>query len=280
MYKRQAFAADASAGNASAAKYNVIETEWGFNKVEQDGGKTLSYSPESGVTLLEDDGFAFKDLNKNGTLDTYEDWRLTTEERAAALADMMVADGREGIESIAGLMLYSAHTAVQSETVSGTEIDSRARTQDGTTTMDAITENKLRHVLVTSIASPEVGAKWSNNLQSIVEGMDYGIPCNNSSDPRHTAKADSTEQYVAGESGTISQWPGTVGLAATYDPEIVKQYGNIVGIEYRALGIGTALSPQIDLASEPRWSRVNGTFGDNVKLTVDPVSYTHLIPTS
>ena len=42
-----AFAADASAGNASAAKYNVIETEWGFNKVEQDGGKTLSYSPES-----------------------------------------------------------------------------------------------------------------------------------------------------------------------------------------------------------------------------------------
>ena len=264
-----AFAADASAGNASTAKYNVIETEWGFNKVEQDGGKTLSYSPESGVTLLEDDGFAFKDLNKNGTLDTYEDWRLTTEERAAALADMMVADGREGIESIAGLMLYSAHTAVQSETVSGTEIDSRARTQDGTTTMDAITENKLRHVLVTSIASPEVGAKWSNNLQSIVEGMDYGIPCNNSSDPRHTAKADSTEQYVAGESGTISQWPGTVGLAATYDPEIVKQYGNIVGIEYRALGIGTALSPQIDLASEPRWSRVNGTFGDNVKLTVD-----------
>ena len=262
-----AFAAEAT--DSTASKYEVIETEWGFNKVVQDGGKTLSYSPTSGVTLLEDDGYAFKDLNQNGVLDTYEDWRLSTEERAQALADMMVADGREGIESIAGLMLYSAHTAVTSETVSGTEIDSRARTQDGTTTMDAITENKLRHVLVTSVASPEIAAKWSNNLQAIVEGMEYGIPCNNSSDPRHAASTDTSVQYVAGESGTISQWPGTLGLAATYDPEIVKEFGNIVGIEYRALGIGTALSPQIDLSSEPRWSRVNGTFGENVKLTVD-----------
>ncbi|MCI7814080.1 MAG: glycoside hydrolase family 3 N-terminal domain-containing protein [Lachnospiraceae bacterium] len=258
----------AFAGEASA-KYEVVETEYGYNKVVQDGGKTLSYSPTSGVALLEDDGFAFKDLNQNGQLDTYEDWRLDTATRAQALADMMVADGRDGIESIAGLMLYSAHTKVSSETVSGTEIDSRARTQDGTTTLDAITTNKLRHVLVTSITSPEIGAKWSNNLQAIVEGMEYGIPCNNSSDPRHAASTDTSVQYVAGESGSISQWPGYLGLAATYDPELVKEFGEIVAVEYRALGIGTALSPQIDLASEPRWSRVSGTFGENVALTAD-----------
>lgn len=252
---------------AEGAKYTVQETEYGFNLVTQEDGATLSYSPESGVTLLEADGYAFKDLNKNGELDAYEDWRLPTADRAQNLADLMIADGRSGIESIAGLMLYSAHTAVSSETVSGTEIDERARTQDGTTTMDAITTNKLRHVLVTSIASPEIGAKWSNNLQSIVEGLEYGIPCNNSSDPRHAASADSSVQYVAGDSGSISLWPGTVGLAATYDPELVREFGNVVGIEYRALGIGTALSPQIDLSSEPRWSRVNGTFGENVDLT-------------
>lgn len=251
------------------AKYTVTETAYGFNKVEQTDGKTLTYSPDSGVTLLEDDGYAFKDLNQNGKLDTYEDWRLSTEERAKALAEMMAADGRDGIESIAGLMLYSAHTAVSSETVSGTELDSRSGTQDGTTTMEAITDNKLRHVLVTSIASPEIGAKWSNNLQAIVEGMEYGIPCNNSSDPRHEASADASVQYVAGESGTISQWPGSLGLAATYDPEVVKDFGNTVAKEYRALGIGTALSPQIDLASEPRWSRVNGTYGENTELTID-----------
>jgi len=259
----------AMAEETEGKKYEVVENAGGFNQVIQEGGKKLSYSPESGVTLLEDDGFAFKDLNQNGELDTYEDWRLDAKTRAQALADLMVADGRDGIESIAGLMLYSAHTKVDSETVSGTEIDSRARTQDGTTTMDAITDHKLRHVLVTSIASPEIGAKWSNNLQSIVEGMEYGIPCNNSSDPRHEASSDTSVQYVAGESGAISKWPGMLGLAATYDPELVKEFGKTVGTEYRALGIGTALSPQIDLSSEPRWSRVSGTFGENTELTVD-----------
>ncbi len=250
-------------------KYTETETEWGYILVEQEDGATLSYSPNTSVTLLEDDGYAFKDLNKNGELDTYEDWRLDDTERATALAEMMVADGRDGIESIAGLMLYSAHTAVTSETVSGSEVDSRSHTQDGTTTMDAITTNKLRHVLVTTVASPEIAAKWSNNLQELLEDMEYGIPANNSSDPRHEASTDTSVQYVAGESGDISQWPGSLGLAATADPDLVREFGNIVSIEYRALGISTALSPQIDLASEPRWSRVNGTFGENVALTAD-----------
>ncbi|MCI7814081.1 MAG: glycoside hydrolase family 3 N-terminal domain-containing protein [Lachnospiraceae bacterium] len=256
----------AFAGEANA-KYEVIETEYGYNKVVQDGGKTLTYSPESGVTLLEDDGFAFKDLNQNGQLDTYEDWRLDTATRAQALADMMVADGREGIESIAGLMLYSAHTAVGSEEVSGTELT--ATSTDATTTMDAITTNNIRHILVTTLASPEIAAKWNNNLQAIVEGMDYGIPCNNSSDPRHEASSAQATEYVVGASGDLSQWPSSLGMAATFDPALVQQFGEIASAEYRALGISTALSPQIDLATEPRWSRVNGTFGENSDLATD-----------
>jgi beta-glucosidase len=49
----------------------------------------------------------------------------------------------------------------------------------------------------------------------------------------------------------------------------VKEFGRIASHEYRALGIATALSPQIDIASEPRWSRVNGTFGEDPALAVD-----------
>ena len=94
----------AMAEETEGKKYEVVENAGGFNQVIQEGGKKLSYSPESGVTLLEDDGFAFKDLNQNGELDTYEDWRLDAKTRAQALADLMVADGRDGIESIAGLM--------------------------------------------------------------------------------------------------------------------------------------------------------------------------------
>ena len=59
-----------------------------------------------GVRLLAVDGYAFKDLNRNGLLDPYEDWRLTPEERAVDLA------GQLSTEEIAGLMLYSAHQSI------------------------------------------------------------------------------------------------------------------------------------------------------------------------
>lgn len=83
-------------------------------------------------------------------------------------------------------------------------------------------------------------------------------PINTSSDPRHGASGKSDLEYVAGQGGTISLWPDSIGLAATFDPEIVERFGDIASQEYRALGIATALSPQIDLATEPRWSRVSG----------------------
>jgi len=78
-----------------------------------------------------------------------------------------------------------------------------------------------------------------------------------------------TAEYNAGSGGKISLWPETVGLAATFAPSIVKRFGEIAAKEYRALGITTALSPQIDLATEPRWSRFNGTFGEDPLLATD-----------
>lgn len=49
--------------------------------IENKGGKILSYNPNLGIQIIEQDGFAFKDLNNNGTLDPYEDWRLPLTER-------------------------------------------------------------------------------------------------------------------------------------------------------------------------------------------------------
>ena len=74
--------------------------------VEQEGGPTLGYSPQSGVKVLTIDGLKFKDLNRNDSLDGYEDWRLSSQQRAADLASKL------SIEEIAGLMLYSAHQAI------------------------------------------------------------------------------------------------------------------------------------------------------------------------
>jgi len=78
-------------------------TPYGFHIVENEGGKTLGYCPDSGVRIIEKDGFAFKDLARTGELLPYEDWRLSAEERAKDLA------GRLTVEQIAGLMCYSAH---------------------------------------------------------------------------------------------------------------------------------------------------------------------------
>ena len=78
-----------------------------------------------------------------------------------------------------------------------------------------------------------------------------------------------TAEYNYGAGGTISHWPTTLGLAATFDPSIVEEFGQIASEEYRALGIATALSPQIDLATEPRWSRFSGTFGESPELDTD-----------
>ena len=76
-------------------------TKNGIHRIRQEGGKTIAWAEESGVKVLEKDGYYFKDLAKTGELLPYENWRLSDEERAADLA------GRLSIEEIAGLMLYS-----------------------------------------------------------------------------------------------------------------------------------------------------------------------------
>lgn len=242
-----------------------------FRLIEHKNGPTLGYSPESGVSIIEVDGLAFKDLSQNGELDPYEDWRLPVEERARDLASRM------SIEQIAGLMLYSGHQAIPAGsggfgrpgTYNGQPFnESDANPWDLTDQQKQfLTDDNLRHILITSVESPETAARWSNNVQAMAEGLGLGIPANNSSDPRHGS--DSYAEFNAGAGGDISMWPGTLGLAATFDPGIMRRFGEVASLEYRALGITTALSPQIDLATEPRWSRFDGTMGEDPVLAAD-----------
>ncbi|WP_078435134.1 glycoside hydrolase family 3 protein [Metabacillus halosaccharovorans] len=240
-----------------------------INYVENERGPTLGYSSKSGVRILNVDGKAFKDLNKDGKLVKYEDWRLSAEERAKDLASKM------SVAQIAGLMLYSRHQSIPAGqgpfpgTYGGNPFfESVANPSDlSDQQKEFLTNDDLRHVLITTVESPEVAAQWNNNSQELVEGIGLGIPINTSSDPRHASVA-STE-YNAGAGGKISMWPETLGLAATFDPEVTEDFGKIASKEYRALGITTALSPQIDIATDPRWSRFNGTFGEDPSLSAD-----------
>ncbi len=245
------------------------QTQENFLIVENKNGATLGYSPNSGVKIITVNGLKFKDLNKNGKLDKYEDWRLPVDQRAKDLAKKMT------VEQIAGLMLYSIHQTIPAQDFGfgSSTYNGKPFSQSGAKPWELTDDQKqflkddnLRHVLIMTVQSPEIAAKWNNEMQAFLEGIDLGIPGNNSSDPRHATTSDA--EFNAG-GGAISMWPRELGLAATFDPDLVKQFGEIASAEYRALGIGTALSPQIDLASEPRWFRMGMTFGEGTKLVTD-----------
>ncbi|WP_454804141.1 glycoside hydrolase family 3 N-terminal domain-containing protein [Mucilaginibacter phyllosphaerae] len=252
------------------------QTKWTESKngdvalITNKGGQSLGYSTTSGIKILTVDGLAFKDLNKNGKLDKYEDWRLPVDARAKDLASKL------SVEQIAGLMLYSRHQMIPSIPVgpfAGT-YGGKPFAESGANPFDLSDQQKqflgkdnVRHVLITSVQSPEVAAKWNNNVQAFAEGTGFGIPANNSSDPRHGTVA--TAEYNGGAGGTISMWPGSLGMAATFDPAETQKFGHIAAQEYRALGIATALSPQVDIATDPRWNRVSGTFGEDPQLAAD-----------
>lgn len=258
-----------AAPNTMQAQVQIIK-KGQYNLVIQPKGMTLGYSPTSGIKLLTVDGLKFKDLNKNGKLDKYEDWRLPVEVRAADLAAQL------SDEEIAGLMLYSAHQQIPapSEGYGASTYGGKPFAESGAKASDLsdvqkkfLKDDHLRAVLITKVASPEAAAIWSNNMQAYVEGLDHGIPGNDSSDPRHETSANAEYNYGAG--GEISQWPTSLGLAATFSPDLVREFGKIASREYRALGITTALSPQIDIATEPRWIRFTGTFGEDPNLAID-----------
>ena len=192
-------------------------------------------------------GARFRDLDRDGTLDPYEDWRLPSRARAADLV------GRMTLEEKAG-------AAVHGTAPSGGGPMGGGRTYDSTA---AIAQLLTRHVnsVITRLAIPPAAfAAQNNQLQAIAERSRLGIPLTISTDPR------SHFQVVAGTSNIasgFSQWPETLGLGALDDPALVKRFATIVRNEYRAVGIHMALSPQADLGTEPRWSRITGTFGES-----------------
>ncbi len=256
--------------NNTPSKWTVNSLTEGIKTIKVNNQITLGYATGSGIKIILKDGLPFKDLNKNAVVDEYEDWRLNVNIRAKDLAAKM------SVEQIAGLMLYSAHQSIPmpptgrfSATYGGKGFEqSGAKASDlSDQQIEFLKKDNLRHVLLTSVENPIVSATWNNNVQQLVEGLGLGIPANNSSDPRNGANKEA--EYNAGSGGTISQWPEELGLAATFDPAITKQFGDIASKEYRALGITTALSPQIDLATEPRWNRFIGTFGEDPNLATD-----------
>ncbi|MBQ7268565.1 MAG: glycoside hydrolase family 3 C-terminal domain-containing protein [Bacteroidales bacterium] len=243
----------------------AVETKDGYRELTQKGGPTLTYVD---VPLLRECGKSFKDHNRNGEVDPYEDWRLTPGERAADLASKLPP------EYLSGLMTIG-HTVnvpgISSMSVSGITYNGKPYQESGAEPSDicdrlrsAIENFDTRQILMAHSDGPETIARWNNKVQALCESLPWGIPALNCTDPRNEIKA--TDEFNAGSGGICSQWPTPLGLAATFDTTVVVGFARTVQREYRALGFGTALSPQADLATDPRWRRVPGTFGENPEL--------------
>ncbi len=233
--------------------YQPVE---GYTIVNQTKGPALGFTSAPILTI---DGYAFKDLSRDGKLDVYEDWRKDAKTRAKDLASKLT------LEEICGLMLYSSAVDAFSP-----ELTDKHKS--------LLADDHIRHMLVREVATPSTGAAWSNNVQAFCEQERLGIPSNNSSDPRNytngTANVNNYKPEPDGEydpSGVsnISKWPREMGLAATFDMDVIRRHGEMVSAEYRALGITTALSPQVDMASDPRWRRFYGTFSEDPALCRD-----------
>ena len=233
-----------------------------IRRIEQAHGPTLAVSKDSGAGLIERDGLWFKDLEKTGEFLPYEDWRLSAKERARDLAS------RLSIEEIAGLMLYSPHQMVPPRAGAPFQgrFGGRAWEESGAAPWALSDEQRtylsrdhIRHILMTQVQDAATAARWSNALQALAESLPHGIPVNISSDPRSGARSSGAEFKSAGRD--VSKWPEGIGFAACFDPEVVRQFAKDASREYRAMGITTALGPQIDLCTEPRWMRFADTLG-------------------
>lgn len=249
--------------------------------------------PELGarkVEILTEGKYQFKDLNKNGKLDPYEDWRLPMETRIADLVGQMT------LEEKAGLMFHPNIAVPESGEIKYDFTDEEkallAQAADEqyagpvgpggqgagnmaigqmrrTATAKAYIEEKnFRNILNNGTCAPEKFAKWSNGMQEIAEASRLGIPIMFSTDPRH---GSGTGAHVRGTQ-YFSQFPsneGQVGITSARDAALVEDFGAVVAEEYRAVGLHMILGPQIDVMTEPRWGRNMGCFSESAELTTE-----------
>ena len=208
---------------------------------------------ERSSLIRTDNGFQFRDLNKNGKLDIYEDSRRPVGARVDDLLAQMTLEEKAGLLFING-------AAVNGDGSIGDQPEGPGFIRAAVSQM---TDRQMSHFNLWQIPGAQVTAVWYNRLQHFAEQNRLGIPVTIASDPRNHF----TRNIFSMAAREFSQWCETLGFAAIGDADLVRRFAELVRREYLAVGIRVALHPQIDLATEPRWSRISGTFGEDAHLT-------------
>ena len=243
------------------------------------------------VNILKIGNLEFKDLNRNGKLDKYEDWRLSPEERSADLISQMSVKEKAGFMLINTISMIGAKKAEAEHLIasdfneSGSGMSGRdfgaagtrreggnqpvtgvaavlANMNGGGGITKFITDYSNRHFIYRMNESPRNTAEWANKLQSLCEKQPLGIPAIITSNPRNNITVNASLGTSAGAT-VFSTWPGELGLSAMHDLKLTREFADIARQEWVAVGLRKGYMYQADLSTEPRWSRINGTFGED-----------------
>lgn len=231
--------------------------------------------------ILTVDGLKFKDLNKNGKLDKYEDWRLPAADRSKDLLSKMSVEEKVGFMLISTTRLkndWSFEAPKNKDPISSdfNEDDLVATANmftrkplpvpvmNAAGTTKAVTKFHLRHFIFRANVSARMTAEWANKLQALCESDGLGIPAIVASNPRnHVTNAASIGTSVG--KTAFSTWPGELGLSAMHDLKLVREFADIARQEWAATGLRKGYMYMADLSTEPRWQRIEGTFGENAE---------------
>jgi beta-glucosidase len=217
------------------------------------------------VAVLSVDGLKFKDLNRNGRLDPYEDWRQPLDARVTDLVGRMTLEEKAGLMVSPTLPMGPNGTANEEARPMANPFGGGAGwTLPGTS--EAVLAKHIRQFINRENVQARTMATWLNRVQEIAETSRLGIPAFFVTNPRNhigSGRALGIDEAA----GSFSQWPGSLGLAATRDAALVEEFARIAAREYVSVGIRGAYHPQADLATEPRWARISGTFGEDADLT-------------
>lgn len=210
------------------------------------------------VPTLKEGDFEYRDLNKNGKLDIYEDSRQAIDKRVEDLLSQMTVEEKAGAMFItmAGM---NSDGSLNEVPITGAFF---AAVFGANSTM--VVQKKMNHFNLIQSTSAQAMATWNNNIQKLAERTRLGIPITVASDPRHVGQDNVGASIVT---PFFSKWCSPLGFAAIGDTTLMREFGDIARQEYLSIGIRLALSPMADLATEPRWGRINGTFGEDAQLS-------------
>lgn len=217
--------------------------------------------------IIQKDGLEFKDLFGDGELKPYEDWRLSPEERARDLVSRMTEEEKAGmfviVDQKMGISCKDGQPTSRCGVLSEYEGPGIRGSMAYPTTYQ-LAARHIRHLIVRENAKPHEFAKWINALQEVCEGTRLGIPCivaanskNESADIRYNAEEEDNQ---------FTTYPGTLGIAASRNMDTVEAFAETGHREFLASGLRKGYMYMADCATDPRWFRTFGTFGEHPDL--------------